>query len=114
MRLQWLVLLVLVLMVSTTATKQLIVRGWDPINIYEPYMIDLCNFAVTEYDKQTGSKLKFEKIIKAESMVVEWINYRLILSANDGSHSKTYKAVVWETTDRDATNLTSFAPVVNY
>lgn len=50
MRLQWLVLLVLVLMVSTTATKQLIVRGWDPINIYEPYMIDLCNFAVTEYD----------------------------------------------------------------
>jgi len=77
-------------------------------------MYEIGNFAVTEYDKQTESKLKFEKIFKAESMVVEWINYRLILSANDGSHSKTYKAVVWETTERDAKNLTSFAPIVNY
>jgi len=101
-------------MVSTSATKQLIVSGWNPINIYEPYMYEIGNFAVTEYDKQTGSKLKFEKIFKAESMVVEWIDYRLILSANDGSHSKTYKAVVWETTERDAKNLTSFAPIVNY
>ncbi|MCI71889.1 cysteine proteinase inhibitor, partial [Trifolium medium] len=46
---------------------------FHPINITDPYVIEIANFAVTEYNKQitsTTTMLKFEKVINAESKVL--------------------------------------------
>jgi len=63
MRFQSLFLILLVLFAST-ATNQ-------ALNISDPHMIDIANFAVTEHNKQiTEAKLKFEKIIEGLSFNV--------------------------------------------
>jgi cystatin-C len=89
-----------------------IIGGWSPINnISDPYVTGIANYAVTEYDKRSGAKLKFEKVIKGESQVVAGTNYRLTLSAANGSASNNYEAFVWEREWENLRNLTSFEPV---
>ncbi|XP_004517283.1 cysteine proteinase inhibitor 5-like [Cicer arietinum] len=112
MRFQLIFLLLVVLLASKTTRNEAIPGGWSPIeNINDPHVTDVANFAVTEYDKRSGAKLKFEKVIKGESQVVSGANYRLVLSANDGSVSNHYEAVVWEKVWLRFRNLTSFVQV---
>ncbi|XP_058727946.1 cysteine proteinase inhibitor 1-like [Vicia villosa] len=113
MKLQTLILLTVLVMASVAAAReQYPLGGYRPIgNINDPHVIEIAKFAVTQYDKQSGAKLKFKKVIKGESQVVAGINYRLTLSAGEGSVTKIYEAVVWEKLWLHSRNLTSFKPL---
>ncbi|TKY53951.1 Cysteine proteinase inhibitor 5 [Spatholobus suberectus] len=113
MKLVWLLLVSVVLLASSAvARKEVIVGGWSPIkNINDPHVKEIADFAVTEYDKRSGEKLKLEKVIKGDTQVVAGTNYRLTLAATDGSSSNNYEAVVWEKVWMHFRNLTSFTPV---
>jgi hypothetical protein len=68
-----------------------------PININDPHVFDVANFAITEYNKKTtATKLKLEKVINALSYIVNGeTKYILTVSANyNGSTSNKYEAFV--------------------
>ncbi|CAJ1941463.1 unnamed protein product [Sphenostylis stenocarpa] len=110
--LQFLILLALVLFVSAVARENSMPGGWSPIkNINDPHVTEIADYAVTEYDKRSGQKLKLEKVIKGDTQVVAGLNYRFILTATDGSSSGNYEAIVWEKVWEHFRNLTSFTPV---
>jgi hypothetical protein len=102
MRIQFLLLLLVVLMASAAAWEQweeFGLGGYSPINdINDPQVTKIANFAVTRYNKRSETKLKFEKVIKGESQAVGLTktNYKLTLSASNGSVSNTYETVVYE------------------
>lgn len=82
--------------------------GWTPIeNIKDPHVSEIAQFAVTEQQKQSGVKLSLVEVISGETQVVAGINFRLVLTANDGSVTKKYQAQVVENTNH-AKSLTSF------
>jgi len=98
--------------VSDGLKKDALVGGWTPIkNVNDPQVVEIAKFAVTEYGKQSGSKLSFVKVIKGETQVVSGTNYRLVLAAKDVSVTKNYEARVWEKPWLHLKNLTSFKPV---
>jgi len=109
MNFQSLAIVVLVLF-AFVAKIQAIEGGYSPIgNINDPHVIEIANFAVTEYDKKSGATLKLKKIIKGESQVVDGTNYRLTFSADLSSTiSKVYEAIVYETLNKSTRKLTSF------
>ncbi|GAU14702.1 hypothetical protein TSUD_203510 [Trifolium subterraneum] len=110
MRLQSLVFLFFLLITVFSAARS-VPGGWSPIdNIKDPYITEIADYAVTEYDKRSGAKLKFQKVIKGESQVVAGTNYHLTLSATDGSASTNYEAVVYVREWQNFRNLTSFQP----
>ncbi|KAF7840546.1 cysteine proteinase inhibitor 5-like [Senna tora] len=90
-----------------------LVGGWTPIkDIKEPHVTEIAEFAVTEYNKRSGAKLKLEKVIKGSTQVVAGTNYRLVVAAKDESAAaKKYEAIVWEKTWEHFMNLTSFKAV---
>ncbi|KEH29507.1 putative Cystatin domain-containing protein [Medicago truncatula] len=106
MRFQSLVPVLLVLL-AYVARIQAIEDGYSPIgNINDPHVIEIANFAVTEFDKKSGATIKFEKIIKGESQIVHGTNYRLTFSAKIDSLTKVYEAIVYE--NKSTRKLTSF------
>jgi len=113
MKFQSLVVLLLVLLASA-AKNQALPGGYSPIkDLNDPHVIEIANFAVTEYDKQKGTDLKFEKVVKGESQVVAGTNYRLTISAIHGSESKpdSYEAIVYEKPSEHFKKLVSFTHV---
>ncbi|CAI9270891.1 unnamed protein product [Lactuca saligna] len=70
--------------------------GWRPIpNVAAPTVVDIGKFAVDEHNKNDHTSLKFEKVTKGESQVVAGMNYKLTITAEDGSVNNNYEAVVW-------------------
>ncbi|GAU34099.1 hypothetical protein TSUD_255950 [Trifolium subterraneum] len=87
--------------------------GWNLIqDINDPFVTDIANFVVSEFNKQTGATLKFEKVIKGESQLVTGENYHLIVSTSNSVHS-IYDVVVYDRPWDHFRNLTSFIPVIN-
>ncbi|XP_059654886.1 cysteine proteinase inhibitor 1-like [Cornus florida] len=83
--------------------------AWQPIKDPKSSLVqEIGAFAVTEHNKQTKTYLKFESVDSGETQAVEGLNYRLILSANDGEASNKYEAVVWDKPLAHFRNLTSF------
>jgi len=110
MKLQLFVVLVVVLM-SYADARKMSYDDWSPIeDINDPHVTDIANFAVTEFNKQTGAKLRFEKVIKGESQVADGTNYRLTLSTSN-SVPNIFEAVVNEKSWEHVRNLTSFIPI---
>ncbi|GAU26639.1 hypothetical protein TSUD_102470 [Trifolium subterraneum] len=108
MRFQSLVLFLLVLSVSL-AKNQAISVSYNPIkDINDPYVIEIARFAVTAYNKRAGAKLEFKTVIKGESKNVIKTYYRLNLSANNGSISNDYEAVVVDVPFNHHRHLISF------
>ncbi|CAN7043947.1 unnamed protein product [Brassica rapa subsp. trilocularis] len=76
------------------------VGGWSPISdVKDPHVVEIGVFAVSEYDKQSKSGLKFVTVVSGESQVTAGTNYRLIVTV-DGSIgvagagvSKKYEAI---------------------
>ena len=92
--------------------EEFITGGYSPIkDINDPQVTEIVNFAVTEYNKRTEAKLKFEKVIKGEIQFVEGTNYNVTLSASNSSVSNTYETVVSENFQGDSKELTSFVRV---
>ncbi|KAJ1428679.1 Proteinase inhibitor I25, cystatin, conserved site [Sesbania bispinosa] len=84
-----------------------ILGGYVPIkDLNDPHVKEIANYAVAEYDKRSGAKLKLVKVVKGETQVVAGTNYRLDLEV-----TVRYQAVVWEKTWEHFRNLTSFKPL---
>ncbi|KAJ7946383.1 Cysteine proteinase inhibitor [Quillaja saponaria] len=86
--------------------------GWKPIeNPKDPHVVEIAQFAVSEYDNESNATLKFERVIQGETQVVDGINYRLDVAVIDGSETEDYEAVVYEIPWEGYMNLTSFTPL---
>ncbi|RID45254.1 hypothetical protein BRARA_I01996 [Brassica rapa] len=111
-------LLLLLLLLSFHASAMLPAGRWSPIsNVKDPHVVEVGKFAVSEYDMESKSELKFVAVVSGESKVVAGTNYRLIVAVNacvaaGPGASKNYEAIVWEKQWLKSMNLTSFKPVV--
>ncbi|KAJ0973624.1 hypothetical protein J5N97_015589 [Dioscorea zingiberensis] len=73
------------------------VGGFQPIkNLTDPHILDIAKFAVSEYNKESGSHLIFQKIVSGMYQVVAGTNYLLIIEAMDGTELSNYEAKVFE------------------
>ncbi|VVB08268.1 unnamed protein product [Arabis nemorensis] len=107
-------LLLSVVLLPLYASAAARVGGWSPItDVKDPHVVEIGEFAVSEYDKQSKSELKFVTVVRGETQVVAGTNYRLTVTANDGGKSKNYEALVWEKPWLKSMNLTSFKPASN-
>ncbi|ESR45011.1 hypothetical protein CICLE_v10002632mg [Citrus x clementina] len=99
---------------SLTSFKPMpMLGGWKPIeDPKEKHVMEIGQFAVTEYNKRSKGALKFESVEKGETQVVSGTNYRLILVVKDGPSTKKFEAVVWEKPWEHFKSLTSFKPMV--
>ncbi|KAL0889378.1 hypothetical protein Bca101_013361 [Brassica carinata] len=95
----FLLLLSLVLL-PLYASASPLVGGWRPLkDVNDPHVVEIGEFSVTEYNKQSKSGLKFMSVVSGESQVVAGIKYRLIVAVNDGVEiakagaSKNYEAI---------------------
>ncbi|XP_018454149.1 cysteine proteinase inhibitor 5-like [Raphanus sativus] len=91
------------------------VGGWNPIrDVKDPHVVKIGQFAVSQYNIQSQSGLKFMNVVRGEFQVVSGINYKLVVEANDGNNSadRTYEAVVFEQPSMKSMNLTSFTPLL--
>ncbi|KAL0398865.1 UNVERIFIED_CONTAM: Cysteine proteinase inhibitor 1 [Sesamum radiatum] len=91
--------LLAILLASALNEASAIVGGWKPIdNPKAPEVVEIANFAVTEHNKEAGTSLAFESVVKGETQVVAGTNFRLVIAAKDGSAagSKQYRALVWD------------------
>lgn len=92
-----------------------LVGGWHPIkNLNDPYIKEIAGFAVDEYNKQSKASLKFAGVKSGDSQVVAGTNYRLIITATDGTTTGDYEAVVWDKPWERFRKLTSFKPVKHW
>ena len=83
--------------------------GWSKIkNMSDPHVAEIGEFAVSEHNKETNSKLAFIKVIKGKTQVVAGLNYKLVLKAKDGDRVGRYEAVIWEVVWENILKLTSF------
>ncbi|KAL5069879.1 hypothetical protein RYX36_020766 [Vicia faba] len=68
MRFQYVILMLIGMSAFMVVRNQVTLGGWIPIkNINDPHVTSIATYAVTEYDKQSGSKLKLEKVISGET-----------------------------------------------
>lgn len=108
--------LVLSMVVAATAagrvrSRRVSLNGddWTPIpNVKDPHVQEMGNFAVAEYNKQTGESLKFKGVVSGEMQLVAGMNYRLILMAKNGGLIAEYEVVVYECPWENLKELTSF------
>ncbi|GAU32038.1 hypothetical protein TSUD_213930 [Trifolium subterraneum] len=106
MKFQSLTLILVVLFASVATNQAIAPSNSEPVNVNDPHVIEIANFAVTEYNKKTTeAKLKFEKVINGLSSTVnDETNYRLTVAANNGSSSDLiYGAVVLEKPSKNYT-----------
>ncbi|PNX76058.1 cysteine proteinase inhibitor [Trifolium pratense] len=114
MKFQSIVLLIVVMWTSTAMNQAIQPESGSSVDVNDPHVIDIANFAVTEYSKGTitryVSKLKLDKVIKGESQeLAGGINYHLIVSASRRyQRIHNYEAVVLEKPSEHFKNLTSF------
>ncbi|CAH2052744.1 unnamed protein product [Thlaspi arvense] len=107
------VLLISLVLLPLYASAAAHLGGWIPItNIKDPHVVHIGEFAVSEYNKQTKSGLKFDSVVSGESQLVSGLNYRLLVAADDSGTSKNYEAIVWEELRQRSMNLTSFTPLL--
>lgn len=84
--------------------------GWYPIeNITDPHVQEIGNYAVSEYNRQSGDNLNFVRVVSGETQVVAGVNYRLIIETTDAEGNVArYQAMVWEKAWQGFRQLTSF------
>ncbi|GLT50983.1 hypothetical protein SLA2020_244340 [Shorea laevis] len=88
-------------------------EGWQPIeDLNDPRVMEIAKFAVSEFDNQSQTYLKLNRILKGEQrqQVISIVQYRLILAVEVGVQTKNYEATVWETDDLSK-KLISFIPI---
>ncbi|KAJ4876359.1 Cysteine proteinase inhibitor 5 [Raphanus sativus] len=88
--------------------------GWYPIkDIKDPHLEVIAKFAISEYNKQNNSRLKFQTVVSGDKQVVGGINYRLVLDVIDGCNegSMIYEAEVFEKIWLDFMELNYFKPI---
>ena len=82
---------------------------WQPIkNIKDHFIQSIGAVSVFQYNKRSGSLLKFVEVFNGDTRVDNGTYYRLDLTAEDGVVTKKYQAIEL---DRDYFNLISFTPL---
>ncbi|CAI8604491.1 unnamed protein product [Vicia faba] len=110
MRFQYVILMLIGMSAFMVVRNQVTLGGWIPIkNINDPHVTSIATYAVTEYDKQSGLKLKLEKVISGETNVVDGTIFCLNISTTTNSASNKYNVVVLEKLSQR--KLTSFVPL---
>ncbi|KAG8371572.1 hypothetical protein BUALT_Bualt13G0101900 [Buddleja alternifolia] len=68
------------------------------IDLKDPHVVHIGEFAVTEHNNQNKTTLEFVEIVKGEKQVVAGFNYKLLIAAKDGATSmpNNYEAVIFE------------------
>ncbi|CAJ2652955.1 unnamed protein product [Trifolium pratense] len=105
MKFQSLVLILVVLFASAATNQAISTSDSSLVNISDPHVIEIANFALTEYNKKNNEvKLKYEKVINGISAIIDdETNYCLTLAANNGSSSNNYGADVLEKPSKNYT-----------
>uniref|UniRef100_M4DLH7 Cystatin domain-containing protein n=1 Tax=Brassica campestris TaxID=3711 RepID=M4DLH7_BRACM len=113
------ILFLALVLCSLYVSQAALTGGWSPISdVKNARIVEIGEFAVSEYNKQSKSGLKFVEVVSGESQIAAGMNYRLILADNEGvaiagnGESKKYEAVVWEKPWLKSMNLTSFKPAM--
>ncbi|KAL6531727.1 hypothetical protein OROMI_028090 [Orobanche minor] len=99
------------LLAISAASRGSIVGGWQPIaNPNTPDIVEIAKFAVAEHNKEKNTSLVFVSVVKGEKQVVAGMNYKLVISAEDGAAAapKNYTAVVYFNIASKSLELTSF------
>uniref|UniRef100_A0A7N0USA5 Cystatin domain-containing protein n=1 Tax=Kalanchoe fedtschenkoi TaxID=63787 RepID=A0A7N0USA5_KALFE len=67
-------------------------------NLQDPHVLTIARFAISQFDMETGSKLRFINVVTGYRQIIEGMNYRLIIRAEDcRAHTATnYEAFVYE------------------
>ncbi|KAL3521863.1 hypothetical protein ACH5RR_014697 [Cinchona calisaya] len=75
-----------------------IIDGFHKLGPKDPKVVEVGNFAVHEYNKQSKSKLKFEQVFKAAAYDFAEIKteYALIIGAKEHHAFNKFHAVVLE------------------
>ncbi|XP_073148290.1 cysteine proteinase inhibitor 1-like [Henckelia pumila] len=98
----------------SAVSRSALAGSWQPIkDLNSPLVLEISRFAVDEHNKNSA-KLLFVKVVKGESQVVEGMNYKLVITANDGAagnKTANYEAVVWDKPWAHFRQLTSFTKV---
>ncbi|XP_023520261.1 cysteine proteinase inhibitor 1-like [Cucurbita pepo subsp. pepo] len=107
-----LLLYVLSLSSLAAATQRLDLAGsYKPIkNIDDPKIQSLGEFAVNEHNKQAKTQIQFKKVIGGEMQIVAGTNYKLRLTAVEGTSRGTYGTLVF-TDLNNKNNLINFYKV---
>lgn len=87
--------------VSTASSNRkmaTMIDGFHPLDPQDPKVVDVGNFAVHEYNKQSKSKLKFKNVFKAAGLDVAGTKseYALIIGAKEHHVFNKYGSVVLE------------------
>ncbi|KAF8369648.1 hypothetical protein HHK36_032334 [Tetracentron sinense] len=71
---------------------------WEPIiDVKNPHVLEIGEFAVTEHNKEAKTHLKFKSVVRgATQIVAAGVNYLLVVAAMDGGVTKYYEAGVYE------------------
>ncbi|XP_047326195.1 cysteine proteinase inhibitor 1-like [Impatiens glandulifera] len=77
---------------------------WKYFNEESSKAIELAKFAISEHNKQVGTKIEYSSVINADYQVVDGIKYRLHIAAMVGQ----YNAVVWVKLSPKSKSLISF------
>ncbi|XP_004293371.1 PREDICTED: cysteine proteinase inhibitor 5-like [Fragaria vesca subsp. vesca] len=86
--------------------------GWSPIkDINDPHVKEIAEFAVSEYNKESGKKLELQRVVKGETQVVAGQNFRLLLAVKDDTTAAKYVGVVYERVWEHTRKLLSFDQV---
>ena len=86
---------------------------WIPIkDVKDPYIIEIGEFAVSEYARLNKLQLKFVTVVSGDIQIASNLKYyKLIVTANSGgnSGSKNYETVVWKL--KSISELMDFEPL---
>ncbi|CAA7014982.1 unnamed protein product [Microthlaspi erraticum] len=88
--------------------------GWERIKDIKDSKVDvIAKFAVSQFNKQNNTKLKFQTVVSGDLQYVQGINFRLVLhvSDEDDGGRRTYEAEVYEQDWLDSRVLEYFKPV---
>ncbi|XP_050369795.1 cysteine proteinase inhibitor 1-like [Argentina anserina] len=103
-----------VLLPLAAAARGGLAGGWSPIkDTNDIHVKEIAEFAISEYNKQSGKKLELQSVLKGETQVVAGQNYRLVLAVKDKSAAAKYQGVVYERAWEHTRKLLSFDQVKN-
>ncbi|QHO06187.1 Cysteine proteinase inhibitor [Arachis hypogaea] len=80
------------------------------LNVEEPWVIEMANFAVTEHNKRSNANLKLAQVLSCGAVSASPISniYTLRLLANDGVETHKYTAQLIQMFLSSTYNLQSF------
>ncbi|PRQ29133.1 putative Cystatin domain-containing protein [Rosa chinensis] len=87
-----------------------------PVNINDPEVKEIAEFAVSEFNKESGKTLVFQKVVSGLGQDVAGVTYDLVIAVRDESLPSSpivnYACYVWERSWENFRKLESFHQVL--